>query len=226
VHAVLPFRSRESAKSRLGSALDAEERDVLVLGMLANTVDTLASSAFIRRVHIVAADTALLPALAAFAPSLQLVPEPRRGDLNEALRAGRRAAGAAGATAVLMLPGDLPLLTVEAIDLFIEAADATLAAASGGPIVVLAPADARNGTNGLLIAPSGTIDPHFGLNSFEAHLRAAAAVEASVQIVDDPRLGFDLDTPDDLERLGLARQLELQELGEQVAGRITFARAG
>ena len=39
--------------------------------------------------------------------------------------------------------------------------------------------------------------------SFEAHLRAAALADASVQVIDDPLLGFDLDTPDDLERLDL-----------------------
>ena len=46
-------------------------------------------------------------------------------------------------------------------------------------------------------------------------MRAAAEVDASVQLVDEPALGFDLDTPDDLERLDVARLVELQRLGQQ-----------
>ena len=109
-----------------------------------------------------------------------------------------------GATAVLYLPADLPQVTTEALDGLLDAADAALAAGSGRPIVVVAPADARVGTNALLVAPVDTIDPLFGEASLEAHVRAAALADASVQLVHDPALGFDLDTPDDLERLETA----------------------
>jgi 2-phospho-L-lactate guanylyltransferase len=221
LHALLPFRSRETAKSRLGIALDAEERDVLVLGMLANTVGALTAWPALDAVHvIVAADERAVPSASGSTPvSVRL----SDGDLNEALRAGRDAAVAAGAAAVLILPGDLPLLTVEALDQLLNAADAALAAGGGEPLVVIVPADARGGTNALVLSPPGVIEPHFGVASFEAHLRAAADAHASVQIVDDVRLTFDLDTPDDLERLELTRQLELQALGEQLAGDLLFA---
>jgi len=153
------------------------------------------------------------------------VSDPGTG-LNDALRAGRDAALAAGATAVLMLPADLPLLASASLDRLLDAADATIAAGNGQPVVVIAPADARTGTNALLLAPPLTIEPHFGPESFEAHLRAASAAEASVQIVDDPLLGFDLDTPDDLERLDLARRLELEQIGDEIEDELVFAQAG
>jgi 2-phospho-L-lactate guanylyltransferase (CobY/MobA/RfbA family) len=84
-------------------------------------------------------------------------------------------------------------------------------------MVVVAPSDARDGTNALLLSPPGVIEPAFGPSSLEAHLRAAAAVGASVQVVADPELGFDLDTPDDLERLDASRLVELIELGMREA---------
>jgi 2-phospho-L-lactate guanylyltransferase len=191
--------------------------------MLANTLRTLSQWKPLRTLHLVAADEDLRSA-GRGAP-VSFVPDPGAG-LNEALRAGRDAAVAAGATALLMLPADLPLLDVAALDRLLDAADAALVAGSGRPVVVIVPADARAGTNGLLLTPPAVIEPHFGVASFEAHLRAASAADASVQIVDDPLLGFDLDTPDDLERLDLARQLELQALGEELAAEFVFATPG
>src|SRR3989304_3461326 len=57
--------------------------------------------------------------------------------------------------------------------------------------------------------PPDAIQPGFGPGSLERHLRAAAAIEASTQLVVEPALGFDLDTPDDLALLGQTRVDEL-----------------
>jgi 2-phospho-L-lactate/phosphoenolpyruvate guanylyltransferase len=222
---VLPIRSRDAAKTRLGLALDPEERDVLVLGMLADTVRVLAEWPPCHRIHVVTSDYAVTDVIARRFGSMVTVGDPGTG-LNGAMTAGRDAAVAAGATAVLMLPADLPLLHATALNRLLDAADATLAAGNGRPIVVIAPADARTGTNALLLAPPTIISPHFGPDSFEAHLRAAHAADASVQVLDDPLLGFDLDTPDDLERLDLARRLELEQIGDEVEDELAFAAAG
>lgn len=221
---MLPIRSRDAAKTRLGLALDPEERDVLVLGMLANTLRVLAGWPSCRRIHVVTSDYAVTDVVARDFSSVVTVSDPGSG-LNDALRAGRDAAVAAGATAVLMLPADLPLLSAASLDALLHAADATVAAGNGQPVVVIAPADARTGTNALLLSPPETIEPHFGPESFAAHLRAAAAADASVQVVDDPLLGFDLDTPDDLERLDLNRRLELEQIGGQIEDELAPAPA-
>jgi len=224
LHAVLPIRSRDAAKSRLGFALDPEERDVLVLGMLANTIHVLTGWEPCRFVHVVTASNSELDVIARGFGSTRAVADPGDG-LNSALGAGRDAALAAGATAVLMVPADLPLINHESLDRLLAAADAALAAGNGRPLVAIAPADARTGTNALLVAPPRTIEPHFGPESFEAHLRAAATAHASVQVVDDALLGFDLDTPEDLERLDPARQMELEAIGDELARELAFAGA-
>ena len=89
-----------------------------------------------------------------------------------------------------------------------------LAAGNGHALIVVAPADARGGTNALLISPPALIDPQFGDHSLEAHLRAAALADATVQLVVDPALGFDLDTPDDLERLDTNTVVDLEHRGQ------------
>jgi len=198
VHVVVPLRGIESGKSRLGQALDAEEREVLVLGLLGRTLDVLAAWPAARRVYLVTGDMATCELARRAMPSLTIVREPANGGLNAALMAARDAALAAGATAVLMLPADLPMLDVAALERLLDGADAALAAGSGRPLIVVAPSDARGGTNALLVSPPNLIEPSFGESSLAAHLLAASQADATVQLVVDPGLGFDLDTPDDL----------------------------
>jgi 2-phospho-L-lactate guanylyltransferase len=214
LHVVVPLRGVDSGKSRLGQALDAEERGVLVLGLLARTLDVLAAWPQAQRVYLVTGDTATGELARRAQPALTVLAEPDEGGLNAALRAARDEAIAQGATALLMLPADLALVDVTALDRLLDGADAALAAGKGHPLVVVAPADARRGTNALLISPPTLIDPQFGDQSLEAHLRAAALAEATVQLVIDPALGFDLDTPDDLERLDTDTVLELEQRGQ------------
>lgn len=213
LHVLIPLRGLAVGKTRLGLALDAEEREALILGMLVHTLTTLREWPACRQVHVITDDPEV--AEVARRAGAQIVAEPVDGDLNAALRAGRHAAVTAGASAILFLPADLPLLSRGGLAAVLDAADAALAAGSGRPIVVIAPSDARSGTNALLLSPVAIIEPEFGEASLEAHIRAAAEAEASLQLVVDPALGFDLDMPDDLERLDAARLLELLDLGSQ-----------
>jgi 2-phospho-L-lactate guanylyltransferase len=212
LHAIVPVRTIRGGKSRLGLALDAEEREELILGMLRRELTVLRDWGGAERVHLVTPDDGLAPlARAAGARSLLQT----GNGLNEALSQAQRVAVREGATAALILPADLPLVTTESLDRVRDAADAAVAAGSGRAIVVLVPADARRGTNGLLLSPPDVIAPCFGPSSLELHLRAAAAADASVQVVVDPALAFDLDTPEDLQRLDVALVHELTELGAE-----------
>lgn len=214
VQAIVPVRGSGVGKSRLGEALDAEERLALVVGMLVQTLAVLSAWPACQRIHVVTADPLLWRIINGSWTSAVAVAETQTAGLNSALVDGRDRAIGSGATAVLYLPADLPHVSTAALDRLLIAADAALAAGSGQPLVILAPADARAGTNALLVSPPTTIEPAFGEASLEAHLRAAADADASLLLVNDPALGFDLDTPDDLERLEAARQVELQTLGQ------------
>jgi 2-phospho-L-lactate/phosphoenolpyruvate guanylyltransferase len=220
LHVVLPLRTVSGGKARLGGALDAEEREELILGLLQHTLAELATWPACRRIHIVSPD----PVVAAVTRETGLPLRLHRQDdegLNEAVRLGASVARMEGAASVLVLPGDLPYLSTAALDELMLAADAAMTAAGGGPLVTIAPSDARSGTNALLLRPPEIIEPQFGPGSFEAHLRAAEAAGAAVQVVSDPSLGFDLDTPEDLERLDPQRLLELMELGLAAAERVS-----
>jgi 2-phospho-L-lactate guanylyltransferase len=212
IHVVLPMRTVSGGKARLGEALDAEEREELVLGMLLHTLDVLGTWPVCRRIHLVSPDPVLSAATSG--AGVEVTVHRQRGEgLNEGIELGIGAARIEQATSLLVLPGDLPHLSVEALDELLTAADAGVVAAAGGPLVAIVPSDAGGGTNALLLRPPDAIAPAFGPGSFEAHLRAAEAAGAAVQVVSDPSLGFDLDTPEDLERLDPGRLRELTARG-------------
>jgi len=210
LHVIVPVRALEGGKARLGGALDAEEREELIVGMLRRLLREVAAWGRAAAVEVVSPDPAVL-ALAVREGATPVA----QGDqgLNAAISQARSVAMSAGATAILVVPADLPLVSEQALRRVDDAADAALAAGRGAPVVVVAAADARSGTNALLLAPPDVIDPAFGEESCGAHLRAASAVGASVRLVTDPDLGFDLDTPDDLDRLDPRVLAELQALG-------------
>lgn len=216
LHVVLPMRTVSGGKARLGGALDAEEREELVLGMLLNTLAVLKEWRAWQRIHVVSPDPSIDAVIALVDIDLAIHRQVGEG-LNEAISQVVEVARSEHATSILVLPGDLPYLTAEALDGLVLAADAGVAAASGGSLVAIAPSDASSGTNALLLKPPDVITPLFGNDSFEAHLRAAAAADAAVQVVSDANLGFDLDTPDDLERLDTGRLRELMLLGREAA---------
>jgi 2-phospho-L-lactate guanylyltransferase len=211
----VPLRSVAGGKARLGEALDAEEREALILGMLRRTLDVLGAWTPCTRTHVVTQDLRVAREIAG--PAVRAILQPDDG-LNEGISMGIAAARGEGARAALVLPADLPMLSVEALDRLLDGADAALAAGSGRPLVAIAPSDARNGTNALLLFPPDVIEPRFGEHSFEAHVRAAALADATLQVVPDHALGFDLDTPEDVEMLPPGSLQDLMRDGQAAAG--------
>jgi 2-phospho-L-lactate guanylyltransferase len=112
--------------------------------------------------------------------------------LNPALEEGRLWATQSGASALLVLPADLPLIEPEDVL-------AVLAGAASAPVVV-APDGTRSGTNALLLRPPDALPFLFGLESFEAHLQAADDREVEAYVCENGHLSFDLDTAGDLAR--------------------------
>ena len=195
VIALVPVRSLSGAKSRLGEPLDAEERAELILALLRRTVEQALAATCVAGVVVVSTDEDLLECARAMGAATVLQEtDGLNAALDEAL-----AAVAADATAVIVIPADIPGVTGAAIDLLVMAArDAAAAAGSrGGPAVGLVPDQHGRGTNALFVMPPGAIPFQFGEDSRAAHAAAARSQGAAYVELDGP-LGFDLDTPDDL----------------------------
>lgn len=192
--ALVPIRGLESAKSRLGGDLDAEERLQLVTELLSRT---LVATRDARRVDgtIVVTMDGDAAELAGRHGAIGLVE--RAPGLNGAIDAARSVAVARGASAVLVLPADLPAVSSEAVDELISAAADAVAGTAVGGLVALVGDRHGAGTNALLLSPPSVIAPAFGDGSREAHARAAAEAGARFVALESP-LSFDVDTSADL----------------------------
>ncbi len=189
VIAIIPVGMLDGAKSRLGAVLDAEERLDLTLHLARTTIAAAVATPGIAETIVVTPDDAVRR----LAEELGARPlRQRKGGLNRGIDAGRSEALAAGATAVLILPIDLPEVSSTAISDVLAALDRPRR-----PLVAIVPDRHGRGTNALLLAPPDAIDTCFGGDSRSAHVAAAAAAGAELIELDGP-LALDLDTPDDL----------------------------
>lgn len=182
----IPVRSFEGAKSRLGAVLDAEERHELVELLLGRTIAAALAARGVAEVLVVSPD----PDVLRVAEGAGARPvEQRSQGLNPALHEAR---AASSGTRLLVLPADIPGIDPAAIELVLEAGDAT-----GRPSVVLVPDRHGRGTNALLLDPPDVIDPAFGGDSRAGHAWLASSADAAYAEVLDV-LGLDVDTPEDL----------------------------
>jgi 2-phospho-L-lactate/phosphoenolpyruvate guanylyltransferase len=190
VSAVVPVKDLRGTKSRLAPILDPGARAGLTLYMMGCVVRAIAEAG-VEDVCVVSPDRMVLEE-AKRRGATPLVQQSR--GLNPALEEGRSRALGLGASTLLVLPADLPLL---------DAGDvrAVLQEKGEGPSAVISPDGMRSGTNALLIQPPGVLPFAFGEDSFEAHLGAARRRGLDVRICARPHLAFDLDTAGDLGRL-------------------------
>ena len=190
VIAVVPVKDLWGTKSRLKPILDSGARAGLTIYMMGRVIAAL-REARVKEVCVVSPDRIVLNE-AEKRGAFPLMQESR--GLNPALEEGRRWAMERGASSILVLPADLPLLEAQDVRAVLECASET-------PSAVISPDGALAGTNALLMQPPDALPFAFGPGSYEAHLRAARERGLDIRVCERPHLAFDLDTAQDLARL-------------------------
>ncbi|MBI2759822.1 MAG: 2-phospho-L-lactate guanylyltransferase [Chloroflexi bacterium] len=192
IDALVPVKAAAAGKERLARALVPVERAALVRAMLRDVVGTLRASPLLHAVAVTSPDAAML-ALAE-AMGARALPEPAdvRG-LNGALAAGIARLAADGAEAVLIVQGDVPEISLAEIGVMV--------APPLGARLVRAVPSADGGTSALLLFPPTVIAPAFGPDSFARHADAAPAAGAAFERCELTALAWDIDRPEDIERL-------------------------
>jgi 2-phospho-L-lactate guanylyltransferase len=205
----VPVKSLSRAKTRLSPALTGLERGALTLAMLEDVLDA-ALSVPGWETWVISPDEVALEVAAG--RGARPIPE-AKPPLANAIRQVEAKAKQDGATALAVLPADVPLVTVDTL----HEALRTLGA------VVLARSADGSGTSLLLRRPPRAIPARFGPDSFRRHLDLAAERGLPVSVVERRELSFDVDHPDDIltlladGRRGRTREVCLQmDLGARL----------
>lgn len=186
--AILPVKTFGAAKQRLSPAMEAAPRRALAEAMVTDVLAALARVPELDAVVVVTADAAAREA--ARSTGAEVVADAEQAGQSPAAAAGIRHALAAGATRVLLVPGDTPLIDPAELR--------GLLARTPSPGVAIVPDRHGPGTNALVLDPPALIAPSFGPGSFERHVAAARDAGAEPRVERLPGLLLDVDTGDDL----------------------------
>ena len=202
--AVIPVRSTTGAKQRLGQRLDPSRREALALAMLDDMLAALVGSRALDLPAVVSSDPVLLErarsrgVLALDERQLQ----GRALGLNGAVAWAAEQLEQRGATRLLAIPGDVPLLRSSEIDELFELDSprrSVLLVRSGSP----------GGTNGLLLSPPTVMQPRFEGESLAAHVNACEQERLPCTVLD---LAGELDVGEARENLLIGNaQLHLRD---------------
>ncbi len=186
---LIPVKDLTRAKQRLGNLMTQEERTQLAWVMLENT---FAAAARARNADRVAIVTLYPPAIAlAEKYRMELILETEQISESASVDFGSREARKRGATAVLRLPIDLPLITAADIEAILDHENEET------PVIIV-PSRDGTGTNAILRRPPDLFPSHFGPDSLRKHLHEAARLRVNCRVVQLERIALDIDDPADL----------------------------
>jgi 2-phospho-L-lactate guanylyltransferase len=156
--------------------------------MLTNLLETLREWQEFSGVMVTSHDEAVRELTLSF--GFEFLEEHAPFSLNNAVSSACRKCYEKGATEVLILPADLPLINKKALQSILQNN-------TEPPVVVITPDRRKEGTNSLLINPLNGFNFQFGQNSFVIHQQNAIARNYRIAINLDPEMELDLDFPED-----------------------------
>jgi 2-phospho-L-lactate guanylyltransferase len=207
IFAVLPVKSPRNAKQRLSGFLSAEQRETLARILYRQTLASLCQAEGIDRVVVVTSDSEI--AEHARRSGALVFDENAQVSHSVSADAACLRAIQLGATTVLLVPIDVPLVTPAD---FTRLAAAARPGAPGNPqasprassqpgsqakLIVVPSADGT-GTNALARTPPDVIESRFGPGSCRAHLDQARSKSVHSEVLRLRGLMFDIDTPEDV----------------------------
>lgn len=194
--AVVPVKSFARTKQRLAGALVPEDRARLARAMFGDVLDALMQSHSLAGLLVVTGDPDA--ARMALAAGAQVLHEAQGEGTAAAVALAARELSAAGRAGMLVLPADVPAITVADVEALI-AAHANQTMKDQQPAVTLVPAGADGGTNALVCSPPDALPPCFGPDSFRRHVALAQRLGMQPCVLKLARLSQDIDRPEDLQ---------------------------
>ncbi len=188
---LIPFKSLATAKQRLASALNQQQRAQLAEAMLRDVMTAAAGVTDLIDVALVTGDGRARQLAEEFG---FLVIEDTENQSETAATAMATAwCEQRGYDTTIVVPADIPLITSDELQRVLDAAP------NEGAVFV--PAYDRRGSNCILRRPASIISLRFGNDSFVPHCEAMRRTGKELIILELPGMGLDIDNPHELELL-------------------------
>lgn len=192
--AVIPVKNLANAKQRLSGLLSASSRQMLFTAMFQDVLEAVSTCDAIDRVLVVTDDEQVRDIALAFGAEVRS--EPATPGLIPAVTESGRQLAAEGVTSMLFLPADVPLITVEELEIVLGGFGRR-----DGPECLIVPATDLGGSNCVVCSPPDCMPFGFGEDSFRRHLGLARQAGIEPAVAKLPGIGLDVDVPEDLSEL-------------------------
>ena len=194
--AIVPIKKFESAKSRLGSVLSIDERIMLSQLLFEDTLKILKNVAVISEIVVVSSDKEAKKIAEQY--GITFLKEHLEKGVNAAVKVADEYSIKAKADATIVVPQDLPLLTVDDIATMYQILKAH------DKCLIICPSTRFDGSNLLArkppqLLPSTSYDVK--KNSYYMHISSAMKLGVYVRIFLSHGAMKDIDTPDDVESI-------------------------
>ncbi|MCB0870868.1 MAG: 2-phospho-L-lactate guanylyltransferase [Solirubrobacterales bacterium] len=189
--AVVTAKRFTAAKQRLSGAVPEERRLALVEAMLGDVLEAVTAARQVTFTIVITGEAAAVNLAAGL--GAEVIHDPDDAGHIGAAKLGIARALELRADAVILLPGDCPLLEPREID--------SLVTGLPDPFVAVVPDRHGTGTNSLAMRPPDAIEPSFGEGSCARHLDLARSAEVPHATERVDGLALDMDTPADIVAL-------------------------
>ncbi|MFQ5420504.1 MAG: 2-phospho-L-lactate guanylyltransferase [Anaerolineae bacterium] len=201
VWAILPVKRLADSKRRLAGVLTPSQRTDLMWRLVRHSLATLKQCPGIDQVLVISGDEDVLTT--AVRQGAITINEGGSNGLNPAVTRAVNFAAHQGATAVLILPVDLPFLRPD------DVAQVLARQGNDRTTIVIASDRRSDGTNALLLPVPTTFRFHYGPGSYHQHLQEAARLGMIAHTAFTPGVQFDLDTKQDWQNYQMVNNEEL-----------------
>lgn len=197
ITAVIPVKQLSEVKGRLSDVLSESQRQALFTAMVMDVLDAVTEAPSIQKILIVTADPQVEALVAPW--QVEILPEPEQPGLIESVTKAGQVLAKRGTDAMVFLPGDTPLVSVEELE--IVASSINVPNPDNKALFSIVPASDLGGSNCVACSPPDAMHFGFGEDSFRRHLSIARDLGIEAVVLKLPGMGLDIDTADDLREL-------------------------
>ncbi|MHA1784280.1 MAG: 2-phospho-L-lactate guanylyltransferase [Candidatus Helarchaeota archaeon] len=188
---IIPIKSFKNSKNRLKNDLEDEVRIKLCQFMARDVLNVVSKTEYFDKIIIISKEKDFF--FQYLNEKIILVNEEEETGINNAIYLVFKRFNINDKDSILILHSDIPLLTLEDLQLITEKIN------SFKRIAIIISSLRKDGTNALFLKPANLINIQFGENSYERHLKALLKIkDLEIVSIECKNISLDIDTLQDL----------------------------